>query len=809
MNRIKTTGALFTIGIFAGSFMLFLIQPIVGKILLPLLGGAPAVWTTCMLFFQAALLAGYLYADKSIALLGCNRQSVLHLMMMIGSWLLLPVSIDTAGLETAHASPANWLLSRLTASIGLLFFLLASNAPLLQRYYSQSGQPDAENPYFLYAASNAGSLLALLAFPFILEPFMGADSIRRLWSAGYILLTLILGACSFMIWKQADNKDFATFEFENRDPLRHPGVCAPEGKSEDLRDCMQDSRLRGNGGPLTPSTGQDRLMNRKSGAGIMVPGWSDNLRWAFYGFLPCSAMLAATTHITADIASAPLLWLLPLAGYLLSFILAFARSPYWRQIRWQRYLFPVTLLCLLMYYYVLTERAWLSIGTHLLFMLLTGMFFHSRLAAGAPPARFLNRFYVWISAGGVAAGLFNGILAPLLFKTQFEYFLTMLAAALTVAFLSDRQLNEGLTLRRETLVSLAFGLVFCLLTYYSRNGADELFSIDTAKQLFFSIFLIHLYYRMPFTAGASLLLIFVMLQAAGTPSETRVLHRERSFFGILKVSKLSTDGETRDSDLKIAGVVDIFHRLHHGNTLHGVERRVKVRERFPLSYYSREGPIGALFRTGLINRNCKNIGVVGLGAGTLAWYGRSWQSMDFFEIDPAMIRIARNPDFFSFLTDSQATWRIIAGDARVKLHEIPDNSYDLLIIDAYSSGSVPMHLLTLQAFELYRSKIRPDGLIVFHVSNRYLKLEPIIRRICDQLGMNCLEAFYEPERDSIRYDWYDQDQMAGSHWVAASPRREKLDLLKNTGLWKPMPEYANYKLWTDDYASLLQAYNWR
>jgi len=788
MNKTKTTGVLFTVGIFAGSFMLFLIQPMVGKILLPLLGGAPAVWTTCMLFFQAALLAGYLYADKSIALLGCNRQSVLHLMLMIGSWLLLPVSIDTAGLETAHASPASWLLSRLTASIGLLFFLLAANAPLLQRYYSQSGQPDADKPYFLYAASNAGSLLALLAFPFILEPFMGAGDIRRLWSAGYILLTLILGACSFMIWKQTENYEPST-PSTGQGRLRNQKSQAEAHKPEKL--C----------GNASPSTG--------SGAGIMAPGWGDNLRWAFYGFLPCSAMLAVTTHITADIASAPLLWILPLAGYLLSFILAFARSSYWRQVCWQRYLFPVTLLCLLMYYYVLTERAWLSIGMHLLFMMLTGMFFHARLASNAPSARFLNRFYVWISAGGVAAGLFNGILAPMLFKTQFEYFLTMLAAALTVAFLADRQLSEGLTLRRETLVSMAFGLVFCLLTYYSRNGADDLFSIDTAKQLFFAIFLIHLYYRMPFTAGASLLLIFAMLQATGTPSETRVLHRERSFFGILKVSRLSTDGQTRDSDLKIAGVVDIFHRLHHGHTLHGVERRVKVRERFPLSYYSREGPIGALFRTGLINRNCKNIGVVGLGAGTLAWYGRSWQSMDFFEIDPAMIRIARNPEFFSFLTDSQAAWRIIAGDARVKLHEIPDSSYDLLIIDAYSSGSVPMHLLTLQAFELYRSKIRPDGLIVFHVSNRYLKLEPIIRRICDQLGMNCLEAFYEPERDSIRYDWYDQDQMAGSHWVAASPRREKLDLLKNTGLWKPMPEYANYKLWTDDYASLLQVYNWR
>lgn len=757
--------------------MLFLIQPMVGKILLPALGGAPAVWTACMLFFQAALLAGYLYAEKSIKLLGCARQSMLHLMLMVGSWLLLPVNINLSGVELAHASPVSWLISRLTFSIGLLFFLLAANAPLVQRYYAQSGQPDANDPYFLYSASNAGSLLALLAFPLVLEPLMGAVHLRQLWSAGYILLTLLLSLSSFATWK-------------------------PSGFLPDT------------GAAQNPDQGKESVSEIVPAASKLLPAaqqisWRQIFVWAFYGFVPCSIMLGVTTHITTDIASAPLLWIVPLAGYLVSFILVFAKTAFWREICWERYLFPTSLLAIMMYYFVLNEPIWLSLGLHLLCMLLACMYFHSRLALSRPAVCHLNSFYVWMSVGGVAAGLFNSVFAPLVFKTQAEYLLTLVVTLITVSFTAGQRLREGLKRRHEILISGLFCLMFCMLIYFSHKGADFLFSINTAKQLLFLLFTIHFFFRRPISAGIVMIIIFTMMQMVGSPADSRVIYRERSFFGILKITRLATDGETRDPDLKIAGIADIFHRLHHGNTLHGVERRVKVRYQLPLSYYSREGPVGSIFKIGLVNRNCKNIGVIGLGCGTVAWYGRPWQHFDFFEIDPAIIRIAQNPDFFSFLSNSQASWRIIAGDARVMLQTVPDKSYDLMILDAYSSGSVPMHLLTLQAFELYRNKIKDDGLIIFHISNRYLKLEPVIRRICDQLGLGCLEALYMPEKDSIRYDWYDFDQMAGSHWVAASPGHEKLEMLKNTGLWQPMPAYDHYKMWTDDYANLLQVYKRR
>ena len=779
------TKTLFSLTIFAGSFLLFMIQPMVGKLLLPALGGVPAVWTTCMLFFQAALLAGYLYAEKGITLLGCARQSMLHLLLMICSWLLLPVNIAMTGVENAYAMPVDWLIGRLSASIGILFFLLAANAPLVQRYYSQSDQSDAADPYFLYSASNAGSLLALLMFPLVFEPSMTAGQLRHLWSGGYLLLTLLMSLCAWFTWNSpAPQKD-------------QPA----EGGSVENFQAKAGQTENPNGNTHAISSAASDISGKVS--------WQKAFTWAFYGFVPCSAMLAVTTHITTDISSAPLLWIVPLGAYLISFILVFARTGYWREKAWERYLFPASILALLIYYYVLSERAWLAVSTHLFFLLLACLFFHGRLARARPPVGQLNTFYVWISLGGVLAGIFCSIIAPLIFVTQAEYLFTMLLIVVATAVIASREARAVPSIPRQISVSLIFAILFCMLIYYSRQGADALFSFDTGKILLFSLLLIHLFYRRPLTTGTALLTIFALLQLAGRPSDARILHQERSFFGILKVSRLATDGQTRDPDLKIAGVADIFHRLHHGYTLHGVERRVNVRYRMPLSYYSREGPIGSLFKTALINRNCKDIGVVGLGCGTLAWYGRPWQNFAFFEIDPAVIRIASNPELFSFLSDCQAKVRLIAGDARLQLRNVPEQSYDLLILDAYSSGSVPMHLLTLQAFELYRSRIRSNGLIVFHISNRYLKLAPVIKRICDRLGLECLEAFYEPERDSIRYDWYDYDQMAGSHWVAASPAREKLDMLKNTGIWTQMPAYENYNLWTDDYANILQVYNWR
>lgn len=755
--RHTMTRILFSCGIFVGSFLLFLIQPMVGKILLPALGGVPAVWTTCMLFFQAALLAGYLYAEKSIRWLGCEKQSVLHLMLMTGGFMLLPVNIDMAGLETAHISPASWLFGRLTVSIGFLFFIIAANAPLLQRYYSKTSQEDASDPYFLYSASNAGSLIALLVFPIILEPLMTATKIRSLWSGLYIFQTLLVAACCFKIW----------------------------GLSDKTREELSK---------LFPAS---------------TPNWFDRLRWCFYGFVPCSAMLSVTTHITTDIASAPLIWVVPLSLYLISFILVYARSDFWRSIRWEQYMFPAAVLTSLMYYYNLSERAWLAITLHLLFMFLVCMCFHGRLAQDRPAAEHLNSYFVWMSAGGIVGGIFNGIAAPLVFDTQIEYLITILLAAFSAPLMAGKTFITEFSVRREIGLSAAYVISIVLLAIYSSVDKASMHSGGNILLMVFSLVIIDLFRRYPRPSGAAFLLACVLVSFNNPSTDSRTLLIKRSFFGVLKITRLATDGEFRDPDLKIGGIADVFYRLHHGTTLHGVERRVKVRPVVPLSYYSREGPVGSIFKAALINRSMKSIGVIGLGCGTVAWYGRPWQNFDFFEIDPEIVKIAGNPDYFTYLSSSKAPWRIIVGDARIRLQQIPDNSYDLLFIDAYSSDSVPVHLLTLQAFQLYRKKIKDDGLIVFHVSNRYLKLEPVIRRICDRLGLSCLASFYEPARDSIRYDWYDYDQMARSNWVAASARPEKLELLKNYGMWKELPDYQNYSVWTDDYVNLLQVYNWR
>lgn len=751
------TRAVFSLCIFAGSFLLFLIQPMVGKILLPCLGGVPAVWTACMLFFQTALLAGYVYAEKSIKWLGCDRQSVLHLMLMVFGYLLLPVNVNVAGVETAFSQPTTWLLTRLTASIGFLFFIMAANAPLIQRYYSRTGQSDSADPYFLYSASNAGSLLALLAYPFALEPILKVSQQRYLWSGLYILQTLLVFACCLQLWraKKADGR-----------------------------------------------------VDQNSEKVALSPTWRDAVRWSFYGFLPCSAMLGVTTHIATDIASGPMLWIFPLSLYLISFILVFARNELWRSIKWERLLFPVTLLIIATYHLKISEPSWLTIPLHLLGMFLICMCFHSRLANNRPPAALLNSFYVWMSVGGIAGGIFNGIIAPISFTTQAEYILTLLLAALTVSAFSRINSDKDVSNNREILVLTGYIACVAVLAWLTPANKSRLLDTSGLYLGFVSLILIHLFYRFRKMSGIMLMLIAIM-GAHSSSVDSRTIFIDRSFFGILRISRLATDGIVCDADLKIPDVQDIFYCLHHGTTLHGVERKVDVRPVFPLSYYSRESPIGLIFRAGLTNRSFKNIGVVGLGCGTLAWYGRSWQHFDFFEIDPKVVEIAENPKYFTYLSKSKASWKNIVGDARINLQLVPDHTYDLLVIDAYSSDSVPVHLMTLEAFKLYQAKIKKDGVLVLHISNRYFKLSPVIKLICDQIGMSAVRAFDEPKRYSIRYDWYDMDQVTRSDWVAATSDPEKMRLLRTYGDWKELPEYERYALWTDDYANMLQVYNWR
>jgi hypothetical protein len=744
--------------IFIGSFLLFLIQPLVGKILLPCLGGAPAVWTTCMLFFQTALLAGYLYAEKSIKRLGSEKQSVIHLLLMVLGFLLLPLDVDFSNLDQAFDSPVSWLFARLTGSIGFLFFLISANAPLLQRWYSEAGQSDSEDPYFLYSASNAGSLLALLMYPFFFEPLFSLTVHKHIWSALYILQTFLVAACAFSLWKGS-----AKISARTR-----------------LEEKFYDATL----------------------------SWPVAMKWVLWGFIPCSAMLGVTTHIATDIASGPLLWIFPLSIYLISFILVFARTNRYRAIAWDRIFLPMSALIATMYFFGLTERSWFSIPLHFFFLFTVCMAFHARLANDRPVPALLNSFYVWMSVGGILGGLFNGILAPVFFKTQLEYILTIVVAVLTATFSYESQADEEFSFWRELFVIFAMILILMCFASFSEITADKLVSWLGALAVTSVFVVIHLFYRFRKMAGI-LFLLGVFMSLFYMTNNERILFIGRSFFGIHKITRIKTGADFVDADLKLPSGKDVFYCLSHGTTLHGVERKVDVRPLLPLSYYSREGPVGNIFRAALINRWAENVAVVGLGCGTIAWYGRPWQNFDFYEIDPMVVSIASNPDYFTYLKSCKADYRIIVGDARVQLGKAPDHKYDLLIIDAYSSDSVPVHLLTKEAFAMYTSKIKPDGMLVLHISNRYFKLSPIIAGIFAELGISGREKLDDPKNYSIKYDWYDEEQLSKSFWVAGSKSEERLASLHRFGKWRKMQVSRAYSIWTDDYANLLQVYNWR
>jgi hypothetical protein len=749
--------ATYGLAIFTGSFLLFLIQPMVGKILLPVLGGAPAVWTTCMLFFQAALLAGYLYADKAIKKLGCEKQSVIHLMLMVLGFITLPLDIEFVNLNQASQQPVSWLFARLTLSIGFLFFLIAANAPMLQRWYSQTGQKDSDDPYFLYSASNAGSLLALLAYPFLFEPFSNLTTHKMVWSAIYVLQVIFVFFAAYILWEKA---------------------------------IIASARTR---------------LEDEIQAGML--NWKSIFKWILWGFIPCSAMLAVTTHIATDIASGPMLWIFPLSIYLISFILVFAGNPRFRDICWDRQMLPMAALTAIMYFFSLNQPVWFVIPLHLYFLFTICMAFHGRLAIDRPVPALLNSFYVWMSVGGILGGIFNGIIAPHVFNTQLEYILTAVIAVFSATFAYATNEDEEFSSWHEAFVFTVICLVLLTFAKFNELSADKLFSWLGFMATLSVFIIVHLFYRFRKAAGI-LFALGVLLSLNHLTSNSRIIKIDRSFFGIHKITRISTDGVTCDPDLKIDGVEDIFHCLSHGTTLHGVERKVDVRPIFPLSYYSREGPVGDVFRTGLINRRAEKVGIVGLGCGTIAWYGRSWQQFDFYEIDPMVVSIASNPEYFTYLSRSKAKIRMIVGDARVKLRQAPDHEYDMLILDAYSSDSVPVHLLTLEAFAMYKRKIKPDGLIVLHISNRYFKLSPVVARILSQLQLHSLEKFDDPKNYSLKYDWYDEIQLSKSFWVAASPDLQRVSQLKIFPGWKSMKINHAYSIWTDDYANLLQVYNW-
>jgi hypothetical protein len=704
----------FAATLFVGACLLFLVQPMVSKMILPHLGGSPSVWNTCMCFFQAMLLLGYAYAHWLATRFGGVAQAAIHIAVLAAAALFLPFDLTTQ-VPPTEGSPVPWLITRLATTVGPPFFAISATAPLLQRWFSRTDHPAAGDPYFLYAASNAGSLLALLAYPLIVEPAMPLWQQSRDWSFGLGLLALGIAFC----WVG----------------YRGRMITAP---------VMAEAAPR--------------------------PSAAERLRWVAYAFVPSSLLLAVTAYITTDLASAPLFWVVPLALYLATFIIAFSRRPLLphRLMLWLQPLLiiPVVILA------IGVHSVWLLL-LHLASFFVIAMVCHGELARSRPAVRDLTEFYLWISLGGVLGGLFDALLAPLVFPDIWEYPLMLVAAcAIRPAGVAD-----GKAAWRADLLWPALLLAGLLALLPLGNLPTWLvFAAGSVAALVLVKFSDH---RWRFALGVAACLLFAQLLSSG-----ETLATTRSFFGVNRV-RLMEDGA--------------FRVLQHGTTVHGVQSTRPGTAATPLGYYNREGPFGRFFAA-IASRGVSRVGVVGLGTGGLACYARPGQSWTFHEIDPAVENLARDGRFFHFMEVCGNHPRVILGDARLTLSEIPDHSYDLIVIDAFSSDAIPLHLLTREALALYQRKLVPGGIVLFHISNRYLDLAPVVAALASDAAAPARHLLYLPPEPSTV-------ERLGAEVIAVGQPGGNLDFLRDDAGWQSAPPAA--ALWTDERSGVVSRIRWR
>lgn len=725
---------LFGVTIFISSALLFSVQPMIAKLLLPLLGGTPAVWNTCMLFFQAVLLCGYAYA-LLVSRWPLKRQLVAQLVILLLAFISLPIGLSSYWLNSVPQTgdPSLWLLLCLAASVGLPFFIISSNSPLLQKWFSRTATNSAKDPYFLYSASNAGSLLSLLAYPVLLEPFFTLRTQGRIWTVVYAALVLLIGLHSLLLFRSA-----------SQDEVKQ-AVNVTEGK-------------------LT--------LGRR-------------LRWLLLAFAPSSLMLGVTNYITTDIASVPLLWIIPLALYLLTMVFAFARRQLFSS-RLADLIVPGATVVLLLLY--LADSAGrgsrLLIPLHLAYFFFAALMCHSQLAADRPGPNHLAQFYVWLSLGGVLGGVFNAIVAPLVFSSVVEYPLAILLSCL---LLPKTEAAQEMEFKQQRLDFALPGLIFAL-TVGLGLLADRVAPTQMSGTLFVVALPLFVSYPLRKRPLRFALSLGAVVLAAGlvTGVGRSTLHAERNFFGVLKV--------TNDSSRNL-------HSFLHGSTVHGRQSTAPDRRCEPLSYYHREGPLGRIFAHLEQSRTAANVAIIGLGTGATVSYAKPDERWTFYEINPAVLSVARSPQYFSYLSDcAAAPVDVVLGDARLKLQNAPDRAYDLLVLDAFSSDAIPVHLMTQQALDLYLSKVAPNGLIVFHISNRNLDLSPVVAELARSRNLSCLSMLDLTPPQPNGKD--------SSHWVVLARNGTSYGTLVNEPYARPLIGSGDGDLWTDDFSNILSVFKW-
>ncbi len=745
----------FAFSMFLSAALLFVVEPMIGKMLMPMLGGTPAVWNTCLVFFQAVLLAGYLYAHAVLRFFERRTQIGIHLALVALPLLivgLLPPHLPAGWEPPASTNPAGWVLLLLLVVVGLPFFALSATNSIMQRWFADSGVKDAHDPYFLYAASNAGSLIGLLSYPLLLEPLLRLHTQSRLWSFGYAAFVLFTAVCAVLAWRWR-----------------------------------------------TDSGSNKRSAEEADATGAAEPiAWKTRWRWIALAFVPSSLMLGATSAITADVPAIPLFWVLPLAIYLISFVLVFAKKPPISH----RFLVERLPFLILGGLLPTISQTSFSLGVLLLLYLSVlfglALVFHGELARSRPAVGHLTEFYLCLSVGGVMGGIFNSLIAPVVFNTVMELPLVLIFAALirpvneqdspkasAVPAKGSAKSSPKWAMRKDWLLPLALGTCMAAVILGVARAGLKPGHVETTLVFGYSMLWCLSFgkRRIRFTLGLVALLAASWLYA---PFGQLLLAR-RSFFGVYRVRN-SPD--------------DKFRLFYHGGILHGTQSLNPQESCVPFSYFTRGGPAGSIFEATQAKMPHGNFAIVGLGAGAMASYFQPGQTLTYYEIDPLVARIAEDTRYFTYLDRCAPGTKIVLGDARLKLHGAPDHSYGLLVLDAFSGDSIPMHLITKEALALYRSKLAPGGIIAFQVSNNYFDVSPVLGNLAQDAHMTAFIAEDTNVTDAER----DAGKQA-SRWVVMAEEPGDLDgLAADTSRgfrWQPLRGRPGSRLWTDDYSNLL------
>jgi predicted membrane-bound spermidine synthase len=714
--------------LFASAMLLFWCQPMVGKMVLPLLGGASSVWTTCVLFFQAVLLVGYVYAHVLGRVRDVRRQILLHGIVLLLPFAFIPVRFEARPDEAVLESPPMWLLAQLVVAVGVPFFAVSATAPLLQSWLARTLHPSARDPYFLYSASNLGSLVGLLMYPFVVEPRLGAIAQSLAWMIGYLVFFVLIGLVGALVWKLGVNTAPA------------PAI---EGK-----------------------------------AGL---SWNKRLYWLAAAFVPSALMLAVTNHITANLTSAPFLWVVPLAIYLGTFIAAFGRV-HVSSARVAK-LIPVALLA---FFPLVTAGVvappglnWILVGVHLILFAFGALLCHTALAESRPDPAYLTQYYFWLALAGVMGGAFTALLAPAIFPTVLEYPLLVAALAFFRPALKPVRRSDFAPALVLLVVSIGIWILFRRTNIDGDANVPAL--VHTA--FIFACYKIRNHPQRFAMALAVLILGYSFALPHYIEGDNR-LHVSRNFFGVKKVLD---DSETR---LRV---------LLHGDTTHGIEATDPARRGQPLSYYHPTGPVGDVMEMISARSGSQRLAVLGLGSGTMASYGGPEMRVTFYEIDPEMPDVAGR--FLTYLGNCGGPCEVLLGDGRLQLARAADGAFDMLMLDAFSSDSIPAHLLSKEALELYLAKLAPGGILLFNVSNRFLDVKELVSAAVTDAGL--VAFFRSDEAGELRAE----GKTDADHLVAARTLVD-LESIANRQSWSRVSRPANFRVWTDDYSNILGLMRW-